>query len=147
MLRECAYVTASLKLHCSSLYTNGNSTASAKKRHQHILADIHAVHTLLLHDTTCCTSRTAQSKGVRVVCLRTGVVLDPKGGALAKLLPIFRLGAGGNLGSGQQYFRYLNLPVRLSSLHCASIALFCRACCGSVQHCSVCAVSSLCFCW
>eukprot|EP00953_Heterococcus_sp_UTEX-ZZ885_P034221 17739-Heterococcus_DN1.PRE.4 len=45
-----------------------------------------------------------QSKGVRVVCLRTGVVLDPKGGALAKLLPIFRLGAGGNLGSGQQYF-------------------------------------------
>jgi uncharacterized protein len=53
-----------------------------------------------------------QSKGVRVVCLRTGVVLDPKGGALAKLLPIFKLGAGGNLGNGQQYFRYLNLAVK-----------------------------------
>ncbi|KAG5184623.1 epimerase family protein [Tribonema minus] len=46
-------------------------------------------------------------KGPRVVCLRTGVVLDPKGGALGKLLPLFKLAAGGNLGSGQQYFRYM----------------------------------------
>ncbi|HEY2067029.1 MAG TPA: TIGR01777 family oxidoreductase [Gemmatimonadaceae bacterium] len=45
----------------------------------------------------------AVSAGIRVVTLRTGVVLAPHGGALAKLLPIFRLGGGGPLGSGRQW--------------------------------------------
>jgi len=47
--------------------------------------------------------RPAMDAGIRVVLLRTGIVLSPKGGALAKLLPLFRLGMGGPVGSGQQW--------------------------------------------
>jgi len=45
--------------------------------------------------------------GVRTVCLRFGVVLHPKGGALAKMLPIFRLGLGGRIGTGKQGFPWI----------------------------------------
>lgn len=44
----------------------------------------------------------------RVVQLRNGVVLSTKGGALAKLYPIFFLGGGGMVGSGHQYFPYIS---------------------------------------
>jgi hypothetical protein len=47
--------------------------------------------------------------GLRVVCLRLGLVLSPRGGALAKLLPVFRLGLGGPLGSGRQYMSWISL--------------------------------------
>ena len=46
--------------------------------------------------------------GVRVVVLRIGVVLGPGGGALAKMLPIFRLGLGGRLGSGRQWLPWIH---------------------------------------
>lgn len=49
----------------------------------------------------------AQSLGVRVCCVRTGVVLDRDGGALAKMLPAFRFGGGGPLGSGQQWMSWI----------------------------------------
>jgi uncharacterized protein (TIGR01777 family) len=45
--------------------------------------------------------------GVRPVALRTGVVLSPAGGALAKMLPAFRFGAGGRLGSGRQWMSWI----------------------------------------
>ncbi|HEY3969078.1 MAG TPA: TIGR01777 family oxidoreductase [Planctomycetaceae bacterium] len=45
----------------------------------------------------------ARKKGIRVVNLRFGVILSPRGGALAKMLTPFKLGAGGVLGSGRQY--------------------------------------------
>src|SRR5262249_21015314 len=48
----------------------------------------------------------AAQAGVRVVKLRTGVVLSPDAGALGKMLPIFRAGAGGRLGSGRQLFSW-----------------------------------------
>eukprot|EP00978_Attheya_sp_CCMP212_P003472 scaffold7174_cov55-Attheya_sp.AAC.6 len=44
----------------------------------------------------------------RVVNMRMGVVLSKNGGALAKLFPIFFLGGGGNVGSGEQYFTYIS---------------------------------------
>jgi uncharacterized protein (TIGR01777 family) len=47
--------------------------------------------------------------GVRVVLLRTGIVMSRKGGALAKLLPIFRLGGGGPLGNGRQWMSWIGL--------------------------------------
>ena len=46
--------------------------------------------------------------GIRVCYVRTGVVLDGEGGALQKMLPAFRLGAGGRLGSGEQYFPWVH---------------------------------------
>lgn len=47
--------------------------------------------------------------GGRVCCVRTGVVLGPSGGALAKMLPAFRLGLGGRLGSGAQMMSWITL--------------------------------------
>jgi hypothetical protein len=49
----------------------------------------------------------ARAAGIRVVHLRFGVVLTPAGGALARMLPPFRLGAGGVLGSGRQYMSWV----------------------------------------
>lgn len=49
----------------------------------------------------------AADAGVRVVHVRFGVVLDRSGGALAKMLPIFRLGLGGKVGSGAQWMSWL----------------------------------------
>lgn len=45
----------------------------------------------------------------RVVNLRSGIVLAPHGGALGRQLPLFRLGLGGRLGSGQQYVSWISL--------------------------------------
>ncbi len=51
----------------------------------------------------------AAEAGVRVVPVRTGVVLSAKGGAYGKLLPLFRLGLGGKLGSGRQWWSWIAL--------------------------------------
>lgn len=50
----------------------------------------------------------AAALGVRVCVMRIGVVLDRGGGALAKMLPAFRLGAGGRLGTGRHYFPWIH---------------------------------------
>jgi uncharacterized protein (TIGR01777 family) len=50
----------------------------------------------------------AVDAGIRVAFLRTGIVLDPTGGALAKTLPLFRLGLGGRLGSGRQWWSWIS---------------------------------------
>ena len=47
--------------------------------------------------------------GVRVVLLRTGLVFTHRGGALAKLLPIFKLGLGGKIAGGKQYWSYISI--------------------------------------
>jgi uncharacterized protein len=49
----------------------------------------------------------ARQRGIRVVHLRLGIVLTRQGGALAKMLPAFRLGLGGRLGCGQQYWSWV----------------------------------------
>ena len=54
-------------------------------------------------------ARKAENLGARVVLLRTGVVLGRAGGALAQMLPPFRVGAGGPIGSGRQYFPWIHL--------------------------------------
>ncbi len=61
----------------------------------------------------------AQVAGVRTVLLRTGIVLSTAGGALARQLPLFRLGVGGRTGSGRQYRSWITLDdhVRVV-LHC-----------------------------
>jgi len=46
---------------------------------------------------------------VRTIKLRTGLVLDPTGGALGRMLPLFRLGLGGKLGSGKQWWSWITL--------------------------------------
>jgi uncharacterized protein (TIGR01777 family) len=52
----------------------------------------------------------ASDAGIRVVHLRFGVVLSPDGGAMAQMLPVFRAGLGGRLGSGRQWISWVALP-------------------------------------
>ena len=54
-------------------------------------------------------ARMAEDLGVRTVQVRTGVVLDPRGGALAKMLPPFRLGLGGPVAGGAQYVSWIHV--------------------------------------
>ncbi len=58
----------------------------------------------------------ARRRGIRVVHPRIGMVLAPGGGALARLLPSFRLGAGGKLGSGRQWVSWIALEDLLDLL-------------------------------
>jgi len=55
------------------------------------------------------TAQQAESDQVRVAMIRIGVVLSGDGGALAKMLPAFRLGLGGPLGNGNQYFPWIHI--------------------------------------
>ncbi len=64
-------------------------------------------------------ARPAEALGVRLVTLRTGLVLSPNGGALAKLAPIFRAGLGGRVGSGQQYYSWIALEDVVGAIHFA----------------------------
>lgn len=54
-------------------------------------------------------SERAERAGVRVVHLRIGLVVTPKGGALRAMLPPFRLGLGGPLGTGEQWMSWISL--------------------------------------
>jgi uncharacterized protein (TIGR01777 family) len=54
-------------------------------------------------------AKPAADRGIRVVHLRTGIVLASQGGALAKMLTPFRLGIAGIVGSGQQYMSWISL--------------------------------------
>lgn len=55
------------------------------------------------------TASAASFRGVRVVQLRTGIVLGNGGGALASLVPLFRAGLGGRLGNGQQAMPWIHI--------------------------------------
>jgi len=62
----------------------------------------------------------ARTLGVRVCTLRSGVVLDRRGGALAKMLPPFRLGVGGPVAGGRQYVAWIALE-DLAGLYLAAL--------------------------
>jgi uncharacterized protein (TIGR01777 family) len=58
----------------------------------------------------------AKDAGVRVVHARTGLVAAKNGGAWARLLPLFKLGVGGKLGSGKQYWSFISMRDEISAL-------------------------------
>ena len=61
----------------------------------------------------------ARAKGIRVVNLRFGVILSPKGGGLAKMLTPFKLGVGGVLGTGNQYWSWIAIDDIVGAInHC-----------------------------
>jgi uncharacterized protein len=65
-------------------------------------------------------AQAATELGIRVACIRTGIVLGREGGALKKLLPPFRLGLGGPLGSGRQWMPWIHVDDLVSIyLHAA----------------------------
>lgn len=61
----------------------------------------------------------ARQGGIRVVHLRLGIVLARHGGALAKMVPAFRLGLGGRLGTGRQYWSWIALEDLLRAVELA----------------------------
>jgi uncharacterized protein (TIGR01777 family) len=61
----------------------------------------------------------ARQAGIRVVLLRTGVVLSPRGGALRSLLPPFRAGVGGPVGTGTQFLSWISIEDELGLIHWA----------------------------
>jgi hypothetical protein len=62
-------------------------------------------------------SRIAAEAGIRTVNLRIGLVLSAKGGALASMLTPFKLGLGGRLGSGRQWFSWIHIDDIVGSIH------------------------------
>lgn len=58
----------------------------------------------------------AARAGIRVVHLRIGLVLDPSGGALKPMLPVFKMGLGGRLGSGRQWMSWITLADTIGSI-------------------------------
>jgi hypothetical protein len=62
-------------------------------------------------------AQAASDAGIRVVHLRFGLVLSADGGALARMLPLIRLGLGGRLGSGRQYVSWIALDDAVSAIH------------------------------
>ena len=58
----------------------------------------------------------AASAGARVVHLRTGMVLSAAGGALGKLLPLFKLGLGGRFGSGRQWVSWISIDDEVAAI-------------------------------
>ncbi len=92
----------------------------------------------------------ASDAGIRTALIRTGIVLSPKGGALKKQLPIFKLGLGGRFGSGAQMQSWISLddeiggieflldhdvsgPVNLTAPHAVTNAAFTKAL-GAALH-------------
>jgi uncharacterized protein (TIGR01777 family) len=94
----------------------------------------------------------AADAGIRIVHLRFGVVIGPGPGALVKMLPLFRLGLGGRLGSGRQWMSWISLtdaiaailfaletpalagPVNLTSPHPVTNAAFTQALAEQLQR-------------
>ena len=59
----------------------------------------------------------ARDAGIRVVNLRFGVILSPNGGALNSMLTPFKLGVGGRVGSGQQYWSWISIDDTVGAIH------------------------------
>ena len=61
-------------------------------------------------------AKPAVDAGIRTVYLRTGIVLTPKGGALKKLLPLFKLGVGGKFGNGKQWQSWISIDDEIGAI-------------------------------
>jgi hypothetical protein len=59
----------------------------------------------------------AADAGIRTICMRSGVVLSPKGGALGKMLTPFKMGVGGRIGSGRQWMSWIDVQDVVGAIH------------------------------
>ena len=62
-------------------------------------------------------TRPAADAGIQTVQIRTGVVLSSKGGALAKMLTPFKMGVGGQIGSGKQWMSWIDVEDMVGAIH------------------------------
>jgi len=61
-------------------------------------------------------TRVASDAGIRVVHPRTGLVVSAKGGAWARMFPLFKAGVGGKLGNGQQYWSWISMRDEINAI-------------------------------
>jgi len=61
-------------------------------------------------------TKPAADAGIRTVQIRTGIVLSPKGGALAKMLTPFKMGLGGNIGNGRQWMSWIDVEDMIGAI-------------------------------
>lgn len=61
-------------------------------------------------------TRPAEDAGIRVAHIRSGIVLTPKGGALKRMLPLFRLGLGGKYGDGKQWMSWISMTDQVGAI-------------------------------
>lgn len=61
-------------------------------------------------------TKPAEDAGIRVVHLRTGVVLSDRGGAMGKVLPLFKLGLGGPIGDGHEWWPWISLDDEVGAI-------------------------------
>lgn len=62
-------------------------------------------------------TRTAAEAGIRTILMRTGIVLSPRGGALGKMLPAFKVGVGGRIGDGRQWMSWIDVQDLVGAIH------------------------------
>jgi uncharacterized protein len=62
-------------------------------------------------------TKAAAEAGIRRIQIRTGIVLSPKGGALGKMLPPFKMGVGGRIGNGRQWMSWIDVDDMVGAIH------------------------------
>jgi uncharacterized protein (TIGR01777 family) len=118
--RALALALAGLRLRPQTLLL-ASATGIYGNRGDEMLDESSAPGSGFLADLCCQWEAAAQpaiDAGIRVVFLRFGLVLGPRTspGALAKLVPLFRLGLGGHLGAGTQWMSWISLPDVVSAV-------------------------------
>jgi uncharacterized protein (TIGR01777 family) len=102
----CAIAGATRK---PSVFLSGSAIGIYGARGDEVLDESSAHGTGFLADVCEKWESAAAGTGVRTVLLRTGIVLSPRGGALKKQLPLFKLGLGGRFGSGKQWQSWISI--------------------------------------
>jgi uncharacterized protein (TIGR01777 family) len=116
--KALATLLAQLK-HPPQVFLCASATGIYGNRGDEILTESSAPGTGFLAESCLAWEAAAQpakAAGIRVAHLRFGVGLSPEGGALARMLPIFRLGLAGPLGSGKQWMDWISLPDAVSAI-------------------------------
>ncbi len=95
-----------------ALLLSGSAIGYYGSHHDEELTEASAPHREFTHELCARweeSAREAEKSGVRVVLLRTGIVLGAGGGALGRLLPLFKLGLGGRMASGRQWMSWIHI--------------------------------------
>lgn len=100
-------------------FISGSAIGIYGDRGDEVLSEESEVGTTFLADLSQKWETAAQpaiDAGIRTAFLRTGIVLTPDGGALKKMLPLFKLGLGGKFGSGEQYMSWISMTDEINAI-------------------------------
>lgn len=98
------------------VFVSASASGYYGDRGEEILTESSAAGSGFLPDVCVRWEAAAGAAGTRTVLLRSGIVLDPAGGLLKRLLPLFRAGLGGRLGSGEQWMPWITLQDQVRAI-------------------------------